>query len=523
MRSAHAQSSTRILPSRTQRAVALLLFLAIVASFAGKIGFAADSGKTITLGESLNDAQRQELLDFFGASSDDRVETVTVADTIAAMEGITDEGISTAFSSTALVCRELGEGLEVSTRNITVITPSLYAIALVTAGIGDAELSVAAPDDAPAKGLTALTGVFKTWELAPCDSGNTSDKRQKLALEEITLAVEIGEAFGTPEGVQVAGDIVLFTQQAVVINGLKDAGEISDAIAEQEASRGVQVPAELRDKLVDFMVKLAKQKIDWSTFAAGWEIQPTDDGTGITMVGDGIAIRNAQETATVRAAENQTATAEADAAAASTATAEALANDAEAAAAATQTAAAEFEMMTATAQAELDANAAATEQAKLDADAAAAQATQDAISAGLTATASVPTPQPTATPAPVAISGTFDQVRGGQVWIKDSASGDLMSFTVPIDAAITRGGERAQLSDLKSGDEVSLTIDGYSNTVRALTATAPSVSAFSKFGKFLFLLPALAVIPLILFLKGRSGGGGGGIGEAFVVKRVASA
>ena len=135
--------------SRPNRAFALLGLFGLLGAMAVQAGLAQEQpqGKTITLGESLNDDQRQELLDYFEADSDvDTIETVTNADTVDAMQGIYDmAGITTAFSSTALECRELGDGLDVTTRNIQTVTPAIYAMALVTAGIGDATLVVAAP------------------------------------------------------------------------------------------------------------------------------------------------------------------------------------------------------------------------------------------------------------------------------------------------------------------------------------------------------------------------------------------
>lgn len=488
---------------RGQRVIALLMLAALIAGMFGTRGYAAD-GKTIMLGESLSEAERQELLDYFGAESGDQVETVTLAETQDAMQGIITRSFSTAYSSTALTCRELGEGLEVKTRNITVITPSLYAMALVTAGLGDGELLVAAPNGAPAEGLTALTGVFKTWEIAPCDSGSTSPDRQRLALEQLALSVEIGQALGTPSGVADAGRLVLFTQQTVVVEQLTEAGEIGNAIAQQEAVLGVTVPAAQRAKLVDLMVRLAAEDIDWSTFSAGWEITPTDDGTGISMKGDGIAIRNAQLTATARAADEMTATA--DAAAMLTATAEA--GEAESA------------MQTATARAEQDAQATAD-----------ARATQDAISANMTATAAaiptetpmstetpIPTPEPTATPEPIAMTGKITDIEGSQILVAPAGGGDASAVTVPATAAITRDGASATFGALRTGDTVSLTIDGTTRTVSQLAATAPADSMFANLSTFVFLLPALAVIPLVFILKGRDG-----VGDPFVVKRVASA
>jgi uncharacterized protein YpuA (DUF1002 family) len=224
------------------------LALAVVAALLLHTPLAAKTGKTITLGESLNPDQKRELLDFFKAAPDDKVITVTEKETNDAMQGILDglgQGTSGAFSSTALTCGELGDGLDVTTRGISLVTPSMYAMALVTAGIGDARLVVAAPVQAPALGMTALTGVFKTWEIAPCDSGHTTKKRQRLALEELALTAQIGQALvaqGIVDGVQRSSDLVLDTQKTIVTDRLTKQDAIDQALAAREQTRGVAIP-----------------------------------------------------------------------------------------------------------------------------------------------------------------------------------------------------------------------------------------------------------------------------------------
>jgi hypothetical protein len=108
---------------------------------------------TITIGESNSPAQVDELLAAFEATGDEPVTTVTVDETARAMEGIFDtSGITSAYSSTALTCLDQGAGLEVATRNITVVPPALYAMALATAGIDDATWSWRPPPTRPRRG-----------------------------------------------------------------------------------------------------------------------------------------------------------------------------------------------------------------------------------------------------------------------------------------------------------------------------------------------------------------------------------
>jgi hypothetical protein len=344
-------------------------------------------------------------------------------------------------------------------------------MALVTAGVGDATLIVAAPADAQAGGLTALTGIFKAWDKVKCDSSQTSNARQKLALRELALTTEISASIG--QTTSYAGAFVIDSQRAIVVSDFTSQEDISAAIANQEAVYNIAVPADQRAKLVDFMVDLQKQDIDWSTFSAGWTIE-YPEGTRITMKGDGIAILNAQASATAKAAKDMTSTARAS------------------------------KNLTATARA--DAHATQTAEA--------AQQTAEA-EANLTATAlALPTATATATPLPNDVSGTLDApISGNQMSVK-GADGTITSYQVANTATLTRNGHQAIRGDFKKGDDVALKVDTVTNQVVSVQGTEPAKSG-TPIAKLVYLLPLLLLIPLGMVLKGRS------YGDPFVVKRVA--
>ncbi|HUG60854.1 MAG TPA: DUF1002 domain-containing protein [Methylomirabilota bacterium] len=486
-------------PRRLGRSAGWLLALALVVALLGRGGSAAESGKTITIGETNNPAQREQLLALFGAEDDDRIIEITVEDTKEAMDGIFDMSyITTAYSSTALTCRDLGDGLDVTTSNITLVTPGLYAMALVTAGIGDAELVVAGPNGLTGiEGMTALAGVFKSWEESPCASGATTSARLRLALEELTLTAQIGVALGAVDrqvGVQIATDIVLETQKTIVTDGLSQESDIDAVIAAQEQRAGVAIAPELRAQLLDLMVRLARTNIDWGTFAAGWTIDTNGDNTRITMRGDGIAIRNAQATATARAGAALTATAEAEAALTATAGAEAA--------------------LTATAEADLSATAGAALTATAD-----AQATQDAIAA-LTATAAAqptatPIPAPTATPEPFAVAGKVVEIADGALTIED-AGGSEARYAVVESTTYLREGEQVELIDLDEGDSVDAMFDPTLNAVTSVNAHAASVGLLARMAWMgLFLPVALIAAPAFWLWRRREV-------EPFIVREAAA-
>lgn len=470
--------------------LAVAALLVVLGQALPMVGTAADRGKIITLGESLSEPQKQELLSLFGyqAGEDEEPLIVTTADTVKAMEGIFPaERINSAFSSTALSCRKLGEGLDVTTNNITLVTPGLYAMALVTAGIGDATLVVAAPAGlADVQGMTALTGVFETWEIAPCDSGNTTKARQRLALEELTLTVQIGQALASPDGVQKATDVVLEAQKTVVTKRLTSKGKIDQAIARQEAAAGVTIPPDLRTKLVDLMTRLAKEEIDWSTFSAGWTIE-RPEASRITMTGDGIAIRNAQASATAEANAAMTATAEAANA-------------------------------RATAEANAAATASAEAQAMLDAEMTATARAQPTSTATPSPTATPPpspTPSPIPTPATVGVEGTVADIGEGHIAIvQDGGSTSSVTYRLDADVTIMRGDQQATLDAIGKGDRAILTIDGATQLVTNLVvAPTPATTEDRPLQPAMLGIIGLLGIALIKRRRGE---------EPFVLERKSS-
>ena len=119
-----------------------MLIVVGAATSSGSLAAQKKADTIISLGESNDDAQRQELLGYFGAgdkaprSSHHREPTPNGA----MQDVIPGFNLSSAYSSAALTCRPLGDGLNVTTINITQITPAMFAMALVTAGVGDATL-----------------------------------------------------------------------------------------------------------------------------------------------------------------------------------------------------------------------------------------------------------------------------------------------------------------------------------------------------------------------------------------------
>lgn len=263
---------------RFRRAVTGMALAAALSSASLIVGpqwqaVATEASTTVAIGESNTADQRAELLNVFGVEDSAAVVDVTVEETLTAWAGIFDlSGVDSAYSSTALTCTITGSGVAVSTSNIEIVPPELYALTLVTAGLTDVQLIVAAPDDAPALGMTALTGVFKTWDLSPCAGTGGDPERRDLALQELALVAGIGEAHGGADAVRSTTNLVLTLQQAVVLGQVATDG--LDALVTLKAGEvGLILTADEQERIVDFLGQLDRSNTDWDAFATGWTVE----------------------------------------------------------------------------------------------------------------------------------------------------------------------------------------------------------------------------------------------------------
>jgi uncharacterized protein YpuA (DUF1002 family) len=429
------------------RCLALLAALVVVTS--GPVG--AASWRSITIGESNDEAERAELLTYFGAGPEEIDAVVTVADTQRAMDGIYDlSGIDSAYSSTSLTCRPQGTGLEVRTRNIEAVTPELYALALVTAGVDDAELIVAAPDDAPALGMTALTGVFATLKSAPCRPASTSQARQLMAQEELALAARIGQGAGTDGGATRTAGLLLETQRSVVSQGISEPSRVAAVVGQQERSQNVALPADERLRLIDLMSRLGASGYDWGSFARGWTIARDPTGTRVAMTGVGGA------RAVVPAAVGG-----------------------------------EIRVIATPGQSATP-RAAVTRVASPVATPAAVASPAASPIVAVTAVAVVKVAPPDE-PSSLTVTGTVVGRDGSVVAVRESAGSRPTSFMVGSGTRVTRSGKYAQAKDVREGDTVRMTVDPRTGWVGKIDAE-PAPSGSKGWVTWAGLLGALALI-----------------------------
>ncbi len=225
--------------------------------------------KFAVYGADTTAVERQELAQLFGVPLDAQPQTVTTPEMVAALQnsGLPAAATDKSISSSGLTCGTKGDGLSVQTQNITRITAPVYANALVTAGVGDASVLVAAPKANPVTGETALVGVLKAFP--QCQAGKQPDtNRVALAYQQVAWTTRLA---GPSGDLNKAADMMLKVAQPVITGTAKDDTQIGAAVDQAAQADGIQVDPTTRAGILPFFRALGG--LDYGTYAKGYQVQ----------------------------------------------------------------------------------------------------------------------------------------------------------------------------------------------------------------------------------------------------------
>ena len=153
-----------------------------------------------------------------------------------------------AISSAYVRPLQPGSGLQVSTHNITWVSRRTFAQALVTGGVRDAQVVVAAP--VPVSGTAALTGIFKAFEAAVGEE--LPDQAKRIAGQELYVTKEVGESIGHEKASQLMERV----KEEVISQNLTDQAEIIQLIRRLEAELGIRLSDTDVKRIADLMTRM---------------------------------------------------------------------------------------------------------------------------------------------------------------------------------------------------------------------------------------------------------------------------
>lgn len=224
-----------------------------------------DDKPYLALGADLSDDQKNTVLSLMGINpanlANYNVTYVTNAQEHQYLNSYVDSSKigSKSWSSVVIVKRKKGNGLNISTNNITYCTVGMYKNALTTAGITDADIIVAGPK--PISGTAALVGIFEAYEAMTGEA--VQDNVVDAALNELVVT---GELEASIQGLtdQEVEEFIAYIKSLIAEKGLTDEKSINEAIDEACDKYGVTLSDDERQKIVDLLLKITSLGIDLS-------------------------------------------------------------------------------------------------------------------------------------------------------------------------------------------------------------------------------------------------------------------
>lgn len=249
-----------------KRMLSLLMVLALLLS-CGITAFAEDGEKPIlALGANLTEEQKTTVLRLLGVDPAElgqyTVLTVTNEEEHQYLDAYLSADVigTRALSSVLIRPGQEDSGLNITTHNISYCTIDMYKNALLTAGLEDAEVTVAGPVNL--SGTAALIGAVKGYEEM---TGETvGDECLEAAVNEIVVTGELGDALGDSE---TASDIIAYIKQQIIEQGADTPEAIETIIRNAMKEFNISLSDEDVAKLVELMNKISKLDIDVDALA----------------------------------------------------------------------------------------------------------------------------------------------------------------------------------------------------------------------------------------------------------------
>ena len=219
----------------------------------------------VVYGSNLSDSEKEIVKTALRVSQETEVDEITISGQDLAKYIKDSNPSSRMFSSAKITRQDAGKGLTISIvtpTNITQVTSEMYANAMLTAGIEDAIVEIAAPK--PVTGHSALVGIYKAYEVK---TGETLDiERTDVANDELSVATSIAESAGVTDE-QVA-ELLTQIKKEIAENKPATKEEVQQIVEEQLAKLQINLSEKDRQLLVDLMDRISNLNIDFSKLSS---------------------------------------------------------------------------------------------------------------------------------------------------------------------------------------------------------------------------------------------------------------
>ncbi|MEK4487468.1 DUF1002 domain-containing protein [Psychrobacillus sp. FSL H8-0484] len=167
------------------------------------------------------------------------------------------------FSSAKITRKDAGKGLVidiVTPDNITEVTADMYANAMLTAGVQDAVVEIAAPK--PVTGHSALVGIYKAYEVS---GGELDPERTDVANDELSVATILSKEAGIDEA--KVSELLTEIKKQIAEQNPVSREEVEKIVSEQLANLKIELSEKDRQLLIDIMDRIRQLDIDFSKWS----------------------------------------------------------------------------------------------------------------------------------------------------------------------------------------------------------------------------------------------------------------
>ncbi|WP_420844566.1 DUF1002 domain-containing protein [Lysinibacillus composti] len=215
----------------------------------------------VVYGANLSDSERTTVKEALRVNEEPEVDEITVSGEDLVKYISNSNSSARMYSSAKISRQEEGKGLVISIvtpENITEVTSEMYANAMLTAGIEDASVEVAAPK--PVTGHSALVGIYKAYEVK---TGETLDtERTDVANDELSVATQIAENANISDE-QIAALLTGIKQDIAELNPATRE-EVAQIVEDQLSKLQIELGEQDRQLLIDLMDRISKLDIDFT-------------------------------------------------------------------------------------------------------------------------------------------------------------------------------------------------------------------------------------------------------------------
>ena len=217
--------------------------------------------KYIAFGADLKPSEKTSVLNIFGLAETDLADYKTIEitnkDEHDYLGDYLDKSVigTRALSSVMIVKTEEGSGIRVSTNNVNYCTSGMYCNALITAGLSDAQVTVAAPFNI--SGTSALVGAMKAYSVMTGE--DISESTMDTATDELVTTAEVAESIGDNDKVV---QLVAAAKQKIFEEELSSMDDIRDAVESSAEALKINIEEEDVEKLTAMIKKVSEVDID---------------------------------------------------------------------------------------------------------------------------------------------------------------------------------------------------------------------------------------------------------------------